>query len=165
MGWINIENGGETEEWSQEVRFTSQQDQQLRYALGAYYFNVNVDAFPGNPVATTQIPADYTTIGVGPIASGGLAIGSYIFGGSVLPGGAIDPLSRIIANEEEEGWSVFGSMDYDFGPTEQWTAGAEIRYSQDTKDITTYDYEPCGNPDVLPFNTDTCKHDWSWRSI
>jgi outer membrane receptor protein involved in Fe transport len=159
MGWINIENGGETEEWSQEVRFTSQQDQQLRYALGAYYFNVNVDAFPGNPVATTQIPADYTTIGVGPIASGGLAIGSYIFGGSVLPGGAIDPLSRIIANEEEEGWSVFGSMDYDFGPTEQWTAGAEIRYSQDTKDITTYDYEPCGNPDVLPFNTDTCDPD------
>ncbi len=152
MGWVDFEVGGETEEWSQEVRFTSQQDEQLRYAVGAYYFNVEQDSYPGGPVATTQIPADFTTIGVGPIASGGLAIGSYIFGGTLTPDGALDPLSRIAGNEKSEGWSVFGSMDFDF--TDQWTGGAEIRYSQDTRELTAYDYEPCGNPDVYPFNTD-----------
>jgi len=160
MGWINIENGGETEEWSQEVRFTSPQDQQLRYAVGAYYFDVNSDSFPGAPVATNRIDADFRDIGIGPIAyPTSLAIGSYIFAGTLAPvfdtsqrlDGAIDPLTRITGNEKSTGWSVFGSMDFDI--TEKLTGGAEIRYSQDKKEQTTYDYAPCGNPDVYPFNT------------
>ena len=160
MGWINIENGAETEEWSQEVRFTSQQDQQLRYAVGAYYYNVNVDSYPGGPVASNRLPADYADIGVGPIAyPTSLAIGSYIFAGTLAPvfdtsqrlDGAIDPLTRIIENDEKSGWSVFGSVDFDI--TERLTAGAELRYSKDKQKATGYDYEPCGNPDVYPFNT------------
>ncbi|MDH4023530.1 MAG: TonB-dependent receptor, partial [Gammaproteobacteria bacterium] len=155
MGWINIENGGETEELSQEVRFTSPQDQPLRYLVGAYYFNVGSDSYPGGPVATTSIPADFTDIGVGPIAyPTALAIGSYIFGGTLLPDGAIDPLVRQSGEEDREGWSVFGSVDFDF--TEKLTGNAELRYSQDTEEETVYDYAPCGNPDLFPFNTDTC---------
>jgi len=157
MGWKNTENGSTVEEWSQEIRFTSPQDQRLRYSVGGYYFNVDQENFPGAPIATTPFPADFATVGVGPMASAGLAIGSYIFGGSLTEDGAVDPMVRIASDSKTEGWSVFGSVDFDF--TEQWTGGAELRYSQDSEEITSYDYMPCGNPDTFPLNTSTCDPD------
>jgi outer membrane receptor protein involved in Fe transport len=151
MGFKNTEFGSTVEEWSQELRFTSRQDQSLRYMAGAYYFHVDQENFPGAPVATTQIPAVFTDIGVGPIAyPTALAIGSYIFGPSLTPDGAIDPLVRIESQEKTEAWSVFGSVDFDF--SEAWTGGAEIRFSQEAQKAINYEYEPCGNPDLFPLN-------------
>lgn len=161
MGFVNIENGETTEEWSQEIRFTSPRDARLRYSAGAYYYNVDNDAYPGAPVATTQLPASQFDIGIGPVAlPTNLAIGSYIFGGSLLPDGAIDPLVRPILNNKTEAWSIFSSADYDL--TDAWSVNAEIRYSRDHLDNSYYDYSRCqgidpetgdpSDPDTFPFN-------------
>ncbi len=151
MGWIDIENGATVEEWSQEIRFTSPQDKSLRYLTGAYYFHVDQKNYPGAQLATTQIPANMSDIGVGPIAyPTSLAIGSYIFGPSLTPDGGLDPLNRIASQDKTESWSVFGSVDFDFA--ERWTAGAELRYSQEAQKVISNGYAPCGNPDLFPFN-------------
>ncbi len=161
MGFVNIENGETTEEWSQEIRFTSPRDERFRYSVGGYYYNVDNEAFPGAPVATTQLPESQFDVGIGPVAyPTSLAIGSYIFGGSLTPDGAVDPLTRRIANNKTEAWSVFSSADFDL--TDAWQANAEIRYSRDHLDNSGYDYTRCqgsdpdsGEPtdlDEFPFN-------------
>lgn len=151
MGWIDREYGSTVEEWSQEVYFTSLQDQRLRYLAGAYYFHVDQKNYPGGPIATTQLPASINDIGVGPVAyPTALAIGSYIFGPSLTPDGAVDPLARLSSQEKTEAWSIFGSVDFDL--TETWTAGAEIRLTQEAQKLFDNSYTPCGNPDLFPFN-------------
>ncbi|MBL8200787.1 MAG: TonB-dependent receptor [Chromatiales bacterium] len=161
MGFVNLENGETTEEWSQEVRFTSPRDERLRYSAGVYYYNVDNKSYPGAPIATTQLPASQFDIGIGPVAyPTSLAIGSYIFGGSLTPDGAVDPLNRVVLRGKFDGWSVFSAADYDL--TDAWQANAEIRYSKDNIDGSSYDYTRCqgfdpdtGDPtdlDVFPFN-------------
>jgi len=161
MGFVNVENGETTEEWSQEVRFTSPRDARLRYSTGVYYYNVDNEAFPGAPVATTQLPESVFDIGIGPVAAPtSLAIGSYIFGTSLTPDGGIDPLLRPILGGEFDGWSIFGAVDFDI--TDAWQVNAEIRYSQDDIEAVTYDYARCqgtdpdsgdpSDPDTFPFN-------------
>lgn len=144
MGFVNIENGDTTEEWSQEIRFTSPQDQRLRYAAGFYYYNVEQKSYPGNPVATTQLPDSIFNIGLGPVAyPTALAIGSYIFATSLTPDGGIDPLKRPVDQISTESWSIFGSTNFDI--TDQWQVGAEMRLSQERKDGSGYLYALCDN--------------------
>ncbi len=162
MGFVNIENGETTEEWSQEIRFTSPRDQRFRYSGGAYYYNVDNEAYPGAPVATTQLPVSQFDVGIGPLAYPTyLAIGTYIFGGSLTPDGAVDPLVRPIAKNNTEAWSVFGAADFDI--TDAWQANAEIRFSKDALDNSSFDYTRCAgedpnnpgvpsDPDTFPFN-------------
>ncbi len=176
MGFINVENGTTTEEWSQEIRFTGPQDQRLRYTTGLYYFGVKQTDFPGAPVATTPLPASIADIGLGPLAyPTSLAIGSYIFGtstssiapdGTILPftvDGAVDPLIRASQQEKTESWSVFGAMDFDI--TEALTARAEIRFTHESLRGELYQYQRCSqprdalnprfgsnDPSVFPFN-------------
>jgi iron complex outermembrane receptor protein len=161
MGFVNIENGETTEEWSQEIRFTSPRDQRLTWSAGGYYYNVDNTAYPGAPVAVTELPEPLGVVGAGPVAAPTtLAIGSYIFGPSLTPDGAIDPLVRPIADSESEGWSVFGAANFDI--TESLQLNAEIRYSEDDVKANSYDYFRCtgvdgdGNvidPDTFPFNS------------
>jgi iron complex outermembrane receptor protein len=163
MGFLNVENGATVEEWSQEIRFTSPTGERLRYSVGTYYYNVELEGFPGDPVATTELPVDFFDVGIGPVAfPTALAIGSYIFGPSIVREGTIDPLTRIIRREETESWSVFGSMDFDL--TDAWQARAELRYSQEAQNNFDYDYTRCGeNTDEFPFNNppvDDCGDDY-----
>lgn len=145
MAVYNIENGSHVEEWSQEIRFTSLQDQPLRYAGGFYWYNVDQKDFPGDPVAVAQFPGPFTDFGIGPAAfPTSLAIGSYIFGQSLSPNGAIDPEVRIRSREKTESWSIFGSLDFDFG--DAWTAGAELRYAQEAQEVYNYEYKRCAQP-------------------
>lgn len=161
MGFVNIENGETTEEWSQEIRFTSPRDARLRYTAGLYYYDVNNEAFPGAPVATTQLPASQFDIGIGPVAyPTTLAIGSYIFGTSLTPDGGIDPLVRPVLENNTDGWAVFSAADFNI--TDKLILNAELRYSEDNIETTNYDYARCqgfdpdsGEPtdtDTFPFN-------------
>jgi iron complex outermembrane receptor protein len=161
MGFLNLENGDTTQEWSQEIRFTGPRDTRLRYSTGAYYYDVTSKSFPGAPVATTQLPASVFDIGIGPVAyPTALAIGSYIFGPSLTPDGAVDPLVRPVSKDNNDGWSVFGSADFDI--TDAWEAHAEIRYSRDNVEANSYDYFRCEgfdpasgaptDPATFPFN-------------
>ncbi|MEO8224763.1 MAG: TonB-dependent receptor [Gammaproteobacteria bacterium] len=150
MGFINKENGTSTEEWSQEIRFRSPSDERLRYATGVYYYNVDQQDHPGELIATTRLPSEYTgffypNIGIGPVAyPTSLAIGSYIFGPSLTPDGTIDPLNRLVSREKTEAWSIFGSLDFDL--TDAWQARAELRLSEESQHNFAYDYKRCAQP-------------------
>ena len=155
MGFINRENGTVTEEWSQEIRFTSPQDQRLRYSVGAYYFKDDEIKKFGGIIATTQLPFSLQQIGVGPVAyPTALAIGDYIFGPGLTADGALDPLNRDASRDKDESWSIFASTDYDL--TDAWTARAEIRLTQDHKNSNVYAYSRCDGSlaadDQFPFN-------------
>jgi iron complex outermembrane receptor protein len=147
MGFVNLENGDTTEELSQEIRFTSPRDRSLRYSTGLYYFSKEQKSYPGAPVATTQLPVSiFDNIGIGPVAyPTTLAIGSYIFGGSLLPDGAIDPLVRPELQDKTDGWSVFGAVEYDL--TEAWQVSLEARLSNDHLDYANYEYTRCHGSD------------------
>lgn len=153
MGFLNIENGATVEEWSQELRFTSPRDERLRYMVGGYWYDTELVAHTGAPVATMPLPPGYPNVGIGPAAyPTQLAIGSYIFATSLTPDGGMDPLDRTIEEDATEAWSVFGAVDYDI--TDAWEAHAELRYVQERKHESSYDYALCGpDSDQFPFNT------------
>lgn len=161
MGFVNIENGEETEEWSQEIRFTSPRDLRFTWSAGAYYYNVDNTAYPGAPVAVTELPEPLGVVGAGPVAAPtSLSVGSYIFGQSLTPDGAIDPLVRPVGQSDKEGWSIFAAANFDF--TEALQGTIEARYSKDNVDEYSYDYFRCDgvdtdsggrtDPDTFPFN-------------
>jgi outer membrane receptor protein involved in Fe transport len=175
MGVYNIENGSHVEEWSQELRFTSLQDEPLRYMGGFYYYRVDQKNLPGDPVAVAQFPGSFMDVGIGPAPyPTSLAIGSYIFGQSLTPNGAIDPEVRVRGREKTESWSIFGALDFDFA--EAWTAGAEIRLTQEAQKAYNFRYKRCAQPNdaahdpygpfetsVFPFNdppVDDCGDDY-----
>lgn len=142
MGFINIENGTTTEEYSQEIRFSSPQDARLRYLAGLYYFHVEENNYPGDPVTTTPLPGFPESVGVGPLAYPTvLAIGSYIFGQSLMPDGALDPLNRVEEINKTESWSVFGAVDFNI--TESLTARAELRLTEEAKKSSLNQYDRC----------------------
>ena len=145
MGVYDLENGSHVEEWSQEIRFTSLQDEPLRYMGGFYYYRVDQKNYPGNPIAIAQFPGSFMDVGIGPAPyPTSLAIGSYIFGQSLTPNGAIDPEVRVVSQEKTESWSIFGSLDFDFA--EAWTAGAEIRLAQEAQKSYNFQYKRCAQP-------------------
>jgi outer membrane receptor protein involved in Fe transport len=174
QGWYDRELGSTVEEWSQEVRFTSPAEERLRYTVGAYYFNVDQENFPGAPIGTQPLPDSILNIGVGPLAHPTtLAIGSYIFGPSLTPDGAIDPLGRVATEQKTQSWSVFGAVDFDL--TDAWQLGAELRFTEEAQEAFAYNYQRCVNdayyatgdsnldPSVFPYNdapADLCGDDF-----
>lgn len=163
MGFIDDEDGTTTEEWSQEIRFTSPAEARLRYSVGFYYYNVERVDYFGELVAATELPVSIFDVGIGPVAyPTSLAIGSYIFGPSLMGGGPLDPLHRPEAGKDTESWSVFGSADFDL--TDRVQLRAELRFSTEHQESFAWDYTRCGdNVDVYPFNdppVDECGDDY-----
>ncbi|MCC7257773.1 MAG: TonB-dependent receptor [Gammaproteobacteria bacterium] len=163
MGFYDDEDGTTTEEWSQEIRFTSPAGERLRYSLGFYFYNVDRRDYFGELVAATELPVSIFDVGIGPVAyPTALAIGSYIFGPSLMGGGPLDALQRPEAQRKTEAWSVFSSADYAL--TDALELRAELRFSTEEQDHYAYDYTRCGdNVDVYPFNdppVDECGDDY-----
>ena len=152
MGFIDRETPNTTEEWSQEIRFTSPRDQRLRYLAGAYVYDKDFEEGFGELVATTQLPGSILeggNIAVGPVAyPTALAIGTYIFGPSLSADGAMDPLNRPETRDGERSWSVFAAADFDV--TDAIEARAEIRRNQDLREANAYEYTPCGDVSTFP---------------
>jgi len=153
-GVYDRELGGETEEISQELRFSSPQDKALRYTFGGYGYSVTSKGYPGailltNPIdgVATPIPGQ-PGVGVGLPPFGttegeptALMIGTAIFHDSFTSDGGIDPLSRQTSQGETQGWALFSGVDFDF--TDQLTGRAELRYSQESQESTVYRYNRC----------------------
>ncbi len=153
-GVYDRELGGETEEFSQELRFSSAQDRQLRYTVGGYAYSTTSKGYPGAILLTNPIPGVATPIpgqpgvGVGLPPFGvvegdptALMIGTAIFYDSFTPDGGIDPLGRQTSEGDTQGWALFTGVDFDF--TDQLTGRAEIRYSQESQESTVYRYNRC----------------------
>jgi iron complex outermembrane receptor protein len=146
-GLYNPNADDRTDEWSQEFRFSSPQDQRLRYGGGLYVFSSKFTAGPGAQIATVPLPD------LGPGAQPGLApfdpsapnfaVGTAIFWNTFTPDGGRDPLLRTVLREDTDSWAVFASADYDI--TDRLTALTEIRYVQESQVRRQYLYALCVN--------------------
>ncbi len=138
-GLEQISPGDETDEFSQELRFTSPQDRPFRYSVGAYYFNVQLDQTETGLISTRSLPDDYgwfcpcLNLGPGTI----LGIGYPAFEPWFTPTGDVDP--RLAVTRETDSWAGFGYVEQDVG---KFTFRAEARYTDEDKEITVYDYNP-----------------------
>lgn len=161
-GFAEIVGGDETEEISQELRFTSRLDRPLRFSVGAYYYHVELDEYPTGLDATRGGLSDIPRLGffapVGPTV--GLAIGDFIFREWFGPNGDFDP--RIEGELDTDSWAGFGWLELDF--LERLTARAELRYTDEEKTRAAYLW---GDPDLppdqwLPPVIDTLQDDWQF---
>jgi len=129
----------ETDEVSQEIRFTSPLDRPFRYSIGGYYYNVDMDVRERGVVAMQPLPVAATSMSFCPCLSTVLAIGDGAFGPWFQPGGDVE--RRLSYTEETDAWAGFGWVEQDFFDA-RLTARAELRYSDEEKEVTY-------NPDVI----------------
>lgn len=129
----------ENTDFSQELRFSSPQDNRLRYSVGAYYFTQETDTPSGwrDVIAQNDLPADFRSfcplcISAGPAGFIEVAgAGNAVFGPwfSSLPNE-----QNAVSTFERDDWAVFGSIEYDI--TEKLTGYVDLRYT-DTERTTT----------------------------
>jgi iron complex outermembrane receptor protein len=149
-----------TEEWSQEFRFSSPQDQRLRVGGGIYGYATSFKTGSTTAISTRPLPATPpgTQPGLPPFQQSGgpnFAIGTAIFYATFTPDGGLDPLQRRVLREDTDGWAVFGSLDFDF--TDRLTGRAELRYSQEAQQRQDFQYAAC--PERTPEAVAICGDD------
>jgi iron complex outermembrane recepter protein len=133
-GLLQIEQEDTTQEISQEIRFTSAQDEAFRYSGGWYYFDVSSKGRDGGVEATA--PAPGLNQYFGPYVGPGITIGDGAFRPWFRPNGDLDPNNRVIEVRDTTSWSLFGSAEYDL--TERLTVDAQLRYGEEDKFVTGY---------------------------
>ena len=102
----------ELDQWSQEIRLTSQGDDNYRWILGGFYFfeeQLLTTVVRRTPPGAVPAPA----------------------GVSFLPG-SFTILPSVVFFQDDEEWSVYGQGEYDFNDKLTFTAG--IRGSWETKE-------------------------------
>jgi iron complex outermembrane receptor protein len=165
-GVLNFEAGNQTDEISQEIRFTSPQDQAFRYIFGAFYYDVSRDELSGDPIlqkpgggqlTLADLPADF--IRFCPCASsppGFAPFGDAIFMPGLSP---FNPQPEI--STDTNSWAVFGSAEQDFLEEDRLTARLELRYAYQEQEYRLFNANP-GGPPPAPFddNEDSKKNDW-----
>ena len=103
---FNVET--ETEQFSQEFRLSGPEDGRFRWAIGALYWDEDVD----------QVERNLSTALFSPTASAGL---NTLLANAVVPPG--------VGLRETEHWSVYALTEFDF--SDRWTLGVEARYAQE----------------------------------
>ena len=121
--------------WSQEFRFTSPNENRLRWIAGVYY--VQTDRFlsttTGRDLGQGLVHVKRTPLGVVPAAPLNFCS---------LVGAASNPTCTFLADDNDNSaWAVFGQVNYDI--TEQLEASFALRYDEDKREQT-----------VSPFNRD-----------
>lgn len=133
-----------TEELAQELRFTSAQDRAFRWSGGLYYYDNRAQGGSDGVIAQPALPADFGSFCPCTFPLGGTALGFPTPGvsaganASFLPWfneplGAAFPLA---IRSDTTGWSVFGTVDYDF--TDTLTLRAEARWTEETKNPSAF---------------------------
>lgn len=136
-GLLQVGPGDETNEFSQELRFTSALDQSVRFSVGAYYYSTELEATGDGIIATQEKPADFAAFC--PCANFGMGVGlSLGFANAAFnpwfdnPSG--DVIGSVIVRDETDAYAGFGYIDFDFA--DKWTARAEARYTEEEKTTT-----------------------------
>ncbi|MCC6574373.1 MAG: TonB-dependent receptor [Planctomycetes bacterium] len=138
--------GDFTDEWSEELRFASDPQKNLRYSFGVNYYETHLDNGTDGTFALVPLPSDLatlcyscapaggtglyydpTTAFSGPGGLGAAVFGNYFNGN----GGSFNAVQRI--SYDTKAPSVFGSMDYSF--TEQLTGRVEGRYTDEKRSV------------------------------
>ena len=119
----------ELDQWSQELRLTSDFDGNLNFTLGAYYEEKEIDR--DSDVIAAVLP--------------------------LIPVAGLFPIyiGRQISGQEGTAWSAFGQVNWDIN--EQWTLAVGGRYSYEEKENTTqieikppHAYAAFGFPPIPP---------------
>ncbi len=133
---INQGPGDETREVSEELRFTSSQDEAFRYSFGGYFYSTESESRGGGVFATEALPADFFAFcPCFPFGTSGRQAAIPGFGDAVFrpwfdnPDG--DVIFDVVARSEVESWSLFGYAEFDFAST--WTARLEGRWVDEEK--------------------------------
>ena len=146
--YLQIGPGDETEEFSQELRFTSPEDRSLRYTVGGYYYTVDaaergdgvvslvprpsdfakfcpcIQFFPGGGIAAPLFPGAR-------ISLGDAVLGSWFRG----PEGSTN--RSVVKERESDAWAVFGAADWDF--SERLTGRLELRYTDEDRSFRNFE--------------------------
>ena len=129
-----------TEEFSQELRFTSPEDRSLRYALGGYFYSVEKEEGNSGVASRTPLPRGFAHfcpciqffpgVGFALPAYRGTSVGDTAFR-SWFSGPRGNATGAVDAMLETDAWSVFGAIERDF--SEQLTGRVELRYTDEEK--------------------------------
>ncbi len=125
-GTMNYETGNQTQEFSQEIRFTSPQDRTFRYVTGLFYYTVDRDEFVGDPRILGDLPADFAKFC--PCLETGPGLYFAPFGDAIFLPTVAGPVQK--AREQTistDSWAVFGALEYDI--IDGLTARVEGRYA------------------------------------
>lgn len=137
--------------FSQEIRFDYSGDN-INYILGAYYFRQNLDldySLFGFDQLNAFVEAGF------PPAFGDLKNGINLL--SAATGGAIAPFAMPApggasfdhaAKQKHESYALFGQMDYEL--SEELTLTAGLRYTNESKELSTVFTETLANGDSSP---------------
>ncbi len=164
-GLLQIDQEDETREISQELRFTSDQTQPLRWSVGAYWYDVDTDVRERGVESTNQSPPPFPDEQFGPVVVGfPVIIGDAAFRPWFQPGGDTDPLARNIQDRSVSAWSVFTSADFDV--TETLTLDAQLRYGEEEKETSGNRWNEVDLDAVDPLLSASDKDTWdalTWR--
>jgi len=156
---INIDQDQEFEQWSQEFRIQSNQDQRLRWIAGLYFFGEdsvlaqNIRFGVGIPVLSPNVPSCGLPL-AGPPSNRGGSLGlwgvSQGFACGFPGSGYSDIMSFSIATMENSVWSPYAQFEFDM--SDDFTLTFGLRYTDDTKKIPSY---YVGFMDITGLSVDT----------
>lgn len=165
-GVLQLQQESETREISQEIRFSSRQDQALRWSTGVYWYDVKRDVRERGAEATNQlgVPA-FPDNQFGPVvAAFPVIIGEAAFRDWFRPGGNADPLERHIQEFRDDSWSVFAAADLDMN--EDLTLDAQLRYGHESKKARGFEWDKDDLSVADPLHSDEARDSWdalTWR--
>lgn len=133
---IRTENDAAQKSFSQELRldYTSEN---LSAVVGLYYFNQEIEldySLYGGDQLGEYADIEYKLA----LIAGGVTGVSGLTGGAVAPAAEAFPddfLATHTSEQDHESWAVFGQFDYNLSEKLVLTAG--IRYTEETKDMST----------------------------
>ena len=168
---INIDQDQEFEQFSQEFRIQSNQDQRMRWIAGLYFFEedsvlaqnirfgvgIPAGAPPLNAISGGFLPLTCSEIGVVPVGAPAIAGGSLGLWGvsqgftcGYQGAGYGDIMSFSIATMENSVWSPYAQFEFDM--SDDFTLTFGLRYTDDTKKIPSY---YVGFMDITGISVDT----------
>jgi iron complex outermembrane receptor protein len=155
-GTVNLfENFGaasDNDDFSQELRLASAQDQSFRWVVGGFYFKAK-------RLTSTYIGLDSNKIPAGQTITALAGIGNLF----LTPGGFPHPVNRSVTNNTDRQTSGFVGADFDV--IEDLTVSGEVRYTKQKKvadllSLTTgpFGLRPLGGPFTARYSF------WNYRA-
>ena len=129
-----------TEEFSQEIRFTSPDDRPWRYSVGAYYYTVETQDSNSGVAARSPLPRGFANlcpciqffpgVGFAPQVFPRTSVGDLVFR-SWFTSPTGDTTGALEQMLETDAWSVFGSVDANF--SDRLKGRVELRWTDEEK--------------------------------
>lgn len=165
-GTVTLETG-ETDEISQELRFTSQLDQPTRYSVAAYFYSNEIkDGDDYNWMTNYTLPeGDFNLCPcqfglVNPGTTPWLApFGDAVFEESLGPRHPVGEDSKITS----DAWAVFTWVEQDF--LDKFTARLELRYTDEKRDLDLYNTNAGYIIDPTDDELRTSSYSDSWDAV